>query len=94
MVAMAGIAGGDQAIGPLVAELFAQDAFVEAVPGIEKHPHRNGLVGQDFDAADVAGFVVIGHRRHRALVAFEHLDRKSTRLNSSHLSVSRMPSSA
>src|SRR5215510_7649146 len=27
-------------------ELLAQDAFLEAVAGIEQHPHRDGLVGQ------------------------------------------------
>src|SRR5216684_6242918 len=58
----------------LVPELLAQNAFFEAVAGVEQHPHRDRLVGQHLDPANVAHFVVIGHRRHGALVALEHFD--------------------
>src|ERR1700712_4547614 len=58
----------------LVPELLAQDAFLGAGAGVEQHPHRDRLVGQHLDAADVADLVVVGHRRHRALVALQHLD--------------------
>ena len=57
-----------------VSELLAQDTFVETVAGIEQHPHRNGLVRQNLDAADVARLVVVGDRGHRALVTFKHFD--------------------
>jgi len=43
-----------------VAELFAQDALFQAVAGIEQHPHRDGLVGEHLDAADIARLVVVG----------------------------------
>src|SRR5437867_8061071 len=55
-------------------ELLAQDAFLEAVTGIEQHPHRNRLVGQHLDAADVAHVVMIGGGRNRTLFVLEHLD--------------------
>jgi hypothetical protein len=38
----------------LIPELLAQDALLQAVAGVEQHPHRNGLVRDHFDAADVA----------------------------------------
>src|SRR4051795_4476726 len=43
-----------------VPELLAQNAFLEAVAGVEQHSHRDGLVGQYLDAADVAHFVMVG----------------------------------
>src|SRR5205814_5118997 len=55
-------------------ELLAQDAFLEAVTGIEQHPHRDRLVGQHLDALDVAHVVMVGGGRNRALFALEHLD--------------------
>src|SRR6202451_2899841 len=58
----------------LIPELLAQYPLFQAVAGVEQHPHRDGLVGQDLDAADVARLVVIGDRRDRAFVAFEDLD--------------------
>src|SRR6266705_1440054 len=62
---------GTTASGP---ELLAQDAFLEAVTGIEQHPHRDRLVGQHLDAADIAHVVMVGGGRDRALFALEHLD--------------------
>src|SRR5690348_12493684 len=47
-----------------VPELLAQNALFEAVAGVEQHPHRDRPVGQNLDAADVAHFVVISHRRN------------------------------
>src|SRR6202012_6243463 len=58
----------------LIAELFAQNALFQAVAGVEQHPHRDGLVAEHLDAADVARFVVVGHRRYRAFIAIEHFD--------------------
>ncbi len=55
-------------------ELLAQDALFQAMAGIEQHAHRDGLVGKHLDAADVARFIVIGHRGDRTLVALEHFD--------------------
>src|SRR2546430_13738943 len=55
-------------------ELLAQDAFLEAVTGIEQHPHRDRLVGQHLDAADIAHVVMVGGGRNRALFTLEHLD--------------------
>src|SRR5258708_22359246 len=57
-----------------VPELLAQNAFFQAVTGVEQHPHRDGLVGGHLAPADIARLVVVGHRRDRALVALEHLD--------------------
>src|SRR4029450_9945005 len=48
---------GSSPSGP---ELLAQDAFLEAVTGIEQHPHRDRLVGQHFDAADIAPVIMVG----------------------------------
>ena len=59
MVAAGGLSDTDLT-GGSVAELFAQNAFIEAVAGIKQHPHRNGLVGYHLDAADVAGLIVVG----------------------------------
>ena len=67
-------------------------------PGIaERRTHdymRHGTTTL-FAALDLASGEVIGrlHRRHRG-TEFLKLDRKSTRLNSSHTDISRMPSSA
>src|ERR1700761_6167641 len=68
--------GHDELIefAPSVAELLAQDTLFQAVAGIEQHSHRDGLVREDLDAADVAGFVMVGHRGDWALLALEHLD--------------------
>ena len=52
-----------------VAELLAQDALFQAVAGVEQHAHRDGLVGQHLDAADVAHLVVVGDRGDGALVS-------------------------
>src|SRR5437899_9863516 len=60
-----------RASGP---ELLAQDAFLEAVTGVEQHPHRDRLVGQHLDAADVAHVVMVGGGRDRTLLALEHFD--------------------
>src|SRR5262249_24136485 len=43
-----------------VAELLAQDAFFQAVAGVEQHAHRDRLVGEHLDTDDVARLVVIG----------------------------------
>src|SRR6267142_4906021 len=61
-------------LGPSGPELLAQDAFLEAVTGIEQHPHRDRLVGQHLDAADIAHVVMVGGGRDRTLLALEHLD--------------------
>ena len=65
--------------GASIIELLAQDALFQAVAGVEQHPHRDGPVGKHLDPADVARLVVVGHRRHRALVALEHLDHHDRR---------------
>src|ERR1700729_3037744 len=56
------------------AELFAQDALVEAVAGIEQHVHGNAVIHADLDGAHRAHLVVVGDGGDRALVGFEHLD--------------------
>src|SRR5216683_5452059 len=56
-----------------VAELLAQNALLQAVAGIEQHPHRDGLVGEHLDAADIARLVVVGDGGDRPLVALQHL---------------------
>src|ERR1700754_3862660 len=58
----------------LIPELLAQDSFFQAVAGVEQHPHRNGLVRDHLDAADIARLVMVGDRRDRALFALEHFD--------------------
>src|SRR5882724_1361832 len=42
-----------------ISELFAQDSLFQAVAGIEQHAHRNGLVRNHLDAADIARLVVV-----------------------------------
>ena len=58
----------------LIAELLADDPFLQAMSGVEQHAHGDGAVGDHLDAADIAGLVVIGNGRYRPLVAFEHFD--------------------
>ena len=55
-------------------ELLAQDALFQAVAGVEQHPHRDRLVREHLDTADVADLVVVGHGRDRPLVAFQDLE--------------------
>src|SRR3954452_1122410 len=38
----------------LISELLAQDALFQAVTGVEQHPHRDRLVREHLDPADVA----------------------------------------
>ena len=79
------------------------DALMESVPPPDNVTFESAAVG------DVQGFWVhpASSRSGEAILhvhggwfhagsakAYRHLDRKSTRLNSSHLAVSRMPSSA
>ena len=58
----------------LIPELLAQDAFVEAVTGIEQHVHGGRVIHADLDRADGSHLVVIGDGGDRPLVAFEHVD--------------------
>ena len=46
------------------------------------------------EAADSLGLVLDRHPEYRSAKILERIDRKSTRLNSSHIQKSRMPSSA
>ena len=48
--------------------------------------HSHGAAGHDFSDGDVEGL--------KEILRYEKADRKSTRLNSSHIEESRMPSSA
>src|SRR5260370_33075738 len=52
-----------------VPELLAQNAFFQAVTGVEQHPHRDGLVGEDRDPADNRRLVVGGQLHDTALAA-------------------------
>ena len=63
-------------------------------PGIEYQftPHNAGFLAIDRIAGD--HHAAVANRRCKALTAKVQIDRKSTRLNSSHLARSRMPSSA
>src|SRR5260221_11452413 len=54
-----------------VPELLAQNAFFQAVTGVEQHPHRDGLVGEHLDPPDIARLAGGGPLRDRALVALE-----------------------
>ena len=58
--------------------------------GPESHLHLT--LRSEFPNADIA--VCEHHRAHAASAFYASPDRKSTRLNSSHLKLSRMPSSA
>src|ERR1700738_3611699 len=66
------VAGTTMEFG-LVPELLAQDTLFQAVAGVEQHPHRDGLVGQHLDPADVARLIVVGAPRDRAFFALEDL---------------------
>ena len=63
-----------------------REKILDIVPEIENVDYENDLTCISFYAAECAEFPVMGE------VHYE--DRKSTRLNSSHLARSRMPSSA
>ena len=63
---------------------------------MEAHPEEKELISRDIEAylakyqkKDLMRFVAVVHRADG-----KSTDRKSTRLNSSHRSLSRMPSSA
>ena len=79
-----------------MAKMTTEEAFVKVLQmhGIE---HAFGIIGSAFmpisDIFPDAGitFWDVAHETNGGLIAE---DRKSTRLNSSHSSVSRMPSSA
>src|SRR6185437_1030410 len=58
----------------LEAELFAQDAFVEIMTGVEQHVERYRMIHADIDAAHRTHLVVVGDGRHRALFGLHHLD--------------------
>jgi len=57
-----------------IPELLAQDALFQAMAGIEQHPHRDGLVGKNLDAADVARLVMVGDGGDGAFIPFEDLN--------------------
>src|SRR5580700_8740450 len=57
-----------------VSELFAQDALVETVAGIEQHVHVDAVIHADLDGADRTHLVVVGDGGNGALFGFEHLD--------------------
>ena len=60
--------------------------------GLEREEHK---AGGDYSFGGVRTFPIIGLVGYAvALLSRDQLDRKSTRLNSSHLPTSRMPSSA
>ena len=54
MVAIAAPASIRGALGPSIVELLAQNALFQAVAGVEQHPHRDGLVREHLDPADMA----------------------------------------
>ena len=66
-------------------------------PKVELHIANYGVITLELDAAKapktVANFLNYVNKGHYANTVF-HRDRKSTRLNSSHIQKSRMPSSA
>ena len=78
-------------IGPALARILAEDAQPElVVVGIGPGPFTGLRVG-------IAAGIAVGQARGipvKGLLSQTAIDRKSTRLNSSHLSQSRMPSSA
>ena len=55
-------------------ELLAQNAFVEAVAGIEQQIDRNVMVHLDIDAAHRTHLIGIGDRGHRPFVGILRLD--------------------
>jgi hypothetical protein len=57
-----------------VAELLAENALVEAVPGIEQHVHGYAVIHADFDGADGAHLVVVRDSGDGALLGLEHID--------------------
>src|SRR5580693_6531276 len=50
-----------------VTELFAQDALVEAVAGIEQHVHVDAVIHADLDGAHRSHLVMVGDGGDRAL---------------------------
>ena len=73
---------------------WASDGTFEA--SVDQHARKGGAGAVAHDAgADESEFVFYdGPPFANGLPHYGHLDRKSTRLNSSHIPLSRMPSSA
>ena len=69
--------------------LYGADHSFDAVA-----PGARGLLRMHADEAPSADHRDAIYRRHRVLERLSVADRKSTRLNSSHTDISRMPSSA
>src|SRR6476620_7787662 len=57
-----------------VAELLAQDAFVEAVAGIVQQPQIDAAIHRHPHARHIAKFRVVGHRADRPFLGFQNLD--------------------
>ena len=66
----------------------------QASPGVEFEPRRSAAVGRIPRPAALRAVDVLLGRRRVGRVVVGVTDRKSTRLNSSHIQKSRMPSSA
>ena len=64
------------------------------VPGDKSISHRAVIVGALAEGTSRVSGLLEGEDVLATVAAFRAIDRKSTRLNSSHSSVSRMPSSA
>ena len=80
------VTGGASGIGAAIVRLLRQAGAVVTVVG--RRPHDDPFYQQ----ADVTDLVAVQAAIQRAETQYG--DRKSTRLNSSHLRLSRMPSSA
>ena len=76
---------------PSVAEDLTQEVFLRVVRGLDGYDERSREVSWIFR---IARNVLVDRHRARERSPRDASDRKSTRLNSSHSSPSRMPSSA
>ena len=84
----ASLAGGIVVAGALAA--YASRRITRPVLGLSKAADQVATGIYDVEVPAVPGGSEIGHLAER----FNEIDRKSTRLNSSHIQKSRMPSSA
>ena len=57
----------------LVGKLLHRDPLIERMFGIEQQGQRARAVERHVDRADFAHFELVGDRRHRPLVGFQHL---------------------
>ena len=60
----------------------------------DRHDIELSVNGASYRSRVESRMLLSDFLRHELLLAGTHVDRKSTRLNSSHVSLSRMPSSA